>query len=145
MLYCAEFREPGVVELRGMGHRVRLVLLVGLIAGCSERAPTPAVFQEPAGPRVLVEVLNASGVPGLAREGTRQLRQKGLDVVFYGNADQTLDSTEVLVRRGDGPAGARVARALGLGTVRRVEDTLRRVDVTVLLGRDYRPPPRFPD
>ena len=123
---------------------MRLVLLVGLIAGCSERTPLPAAFQEPSGPRVLVEVLNASGVPGLAREGTRQLRQKGLDVVFYGNADQTLDSTEVLVRRGDGPAGARVARALGLGAVRHVEDTLRRVDVTVLLGRDYRPPPRFP-
>lgn len=128
-----------------MDQPVRLVLLVGLLVGCGERTPSPAAFQEPSGPRVLVEVLNASGVPGLAREGTRHLRQKGLDVVFYGNADQMVDSTEVLVRRGDGSAGARVARALGLGVVRRVEDTLRRVDITVLLGRDYRPPPRFPD
>ena len=128
-----------------MGQRVRRVLLVGLLVGCRERAPSPAAFQEPSGPRVLVEVLNASGVPGLAREGTRHLRQQGLDVVFFGNADQAVDSTEVLVRRGNGSAGARVARALGLGAVRRVEDTLRRVDVTVLLGRDYRPPPRFPD
>jgi hypothetical protein len=128
-----------------MGQRVRLVLLVGLLVGCRERAASPAAFQEPSGPRVLVEVLNASGVPGLAREGTRHLRQQGLDVVFFGNADQTVDSTRVLVRRGDGSAGARVARALGLGAVSRVEDTLRRVDVTVLLGRDYRPPPRFPD
>lgn len=127
-----------------MGRSVRpLWLVVGVLAGCADRAASPPAFQETAGPRVVVEVLNASGVPGVAREGTRQLRHKGIDVVFYGNADQTLDSTQVLVRRGEGQSGARVARALGLGVVRRVEDTLRRVDVTVLLGRDYRPAPRF--
>lgn len=122
----------------------RILLVAGLLAGCGER-PTgdlPA-FQEPTGPRVQVEVLNASGIPGLAREGTRHLRGQGIDVVFFGNADRTVDTTEVLVRRGEGRSGARVARVLGLGIVRRVEDTLRRVDVTVLLGRDYVPPSRF--
>lgn len=121
-----------------------LVLLVP--SGCGQEPErVPAAYGAEPGPegRVVVEVLNASGISGLAREGTRQLRRQGIDVVYYGNAEEDLDSTRVLVRRGAGDRGARVARALGLGIVGRAEDTLRRVDVTVLLGRDFTPPPRF--
>lgn len=90
---------------------------------------------------MVVEVLNATERRGLARRGTRLLREGGVDVVFYGTADTTVDSTLVLVRRGEERVGARVARALGVGLVRPAPDTLRRVDVTVLLGPDFRPPP----
>jgi hypothetical protein len=50
-----------------------------------------------------------------------------------------LDSTRVIARRGDRAAAERVARALGQGVVRVQTDTLRRADVSVLLGEDYRP------
>ena len=36
------------------------------------------------GPAILVEVLNANGRAGDARAGTRLLRRKGIDVVYFG-------------------------------------------------------------
>jgi len=65
-------------------------------------------------------------------------------VVFFGNAETKEDSTRVIIRRGvaQGPA-ERVANALGGGKIERELDTLRRVDVTVILGDDYRPPPEL--
>ena len=88
--------------------------------------------------RITVEVLNGSGRSGLARAATRLLRRQGLDVVFFGNADALLDSTRVIVRRGDPGAGRDVRDALGLGRIMLQPDTLRRVDVSVILGRDFR-------
>jgi hypothetical protein len=88
--------------------------------------------------RVVVEVLNASPRVGLARAATRRLRDNGLDVVYFGSdADTALDSTEVLVRRGDAAAGERVREALGAGRVRTAPDAARLVDVTVRLGADF--------
>lgn len=89
--------------------------------------------------RILVEVLNATSRPGLARDVTRELRRSGLDVVGFGNAsgEERRDSTTVLVRRGDPAAGARVAEVLGQGLVAVAIDTLLRVDVTVILGGDF--------
>lgn len=88
--------------------------------------------------RVVAEVLNASGHVGLARAATRRLRDAGVDVVYFGTDEaDDLDSTEVLVRRGDASAGERVAEALGAGAVRTAPDAGRLVDVTVRLGRDY--------
>lgn len=89
--------------------------------------------------RILVEVLNATGRQGLARLGTRQLRRQGLDVVFFGNADSTVDSTRIIARRGKRDDAERVQKALGLGRVLLQSDTLLRVDVSVLLGSDYQP------
>lgn len=89
--------------------------------------------------RITVEVLNGTRRQGLARVATRALRQQGIDVVFFGNADAAADSTRVLVRRGDPGRGKDVVEALGVGRLRIEPDTLRRVDATVILGEDYRP------
>jgi hypothetical protein len=93
--------------------------------------------------RVVVEVLNGTGRPGRARSATRVLRRQGLDVVFFGNWDGqgVVRTTKVVLRRGGDQAGARrVAQALGAGTVVVDLDTLRRVDVTVILGEDWEVP-----
>jgi len=88
-----------------------------------------------------VEVLNGSARPGLARTVTRVLREGGLDVVFFGTADSSpIDSTRLLVRRGDSTAARRAARLLGTGKILWAPDTLRRVDLTVIIGGDYAPP-----
>jgi len=90
--------------------------------------------------RIVVEVLNGTGRPGRARSATRVLRRQGLDVVFFGNWDGegVVRKTKIVVRRGGDQAGARrVAQALGAGTVVVDLDTLRRVDVTVILGEDW--------
>ena len=90
--------------------------------------------------RLIVEVLNGSGRQGLARTGTRLLRRQGIDVVFFGNADLLVESTRVVVRRGGGEVAGRVVKALGAGTISLQPDTMRRVDVSVILGKDFRPP-----
>ncbi len=89
--------------------------------------------------RITVEVLNGSGRPGLARVATRVLRQPGLDVVYLGNGP-TVDSTTVFVRRGNEDAGKVVYRALDQGRIKSARDTTRHVDVSVILGPDYREP-----
>lgn len=87
--------------------------------------------------RVTVEVLNGTTRSGIARSATRRLRRHGLDVVYFGNAEERVDSTRVVVRRGDPARGRIVREALGVGGVVVESDTLRRVDVSVFLGGDY--------
>lgn len=86
-----------------------------------------------------MEVLNGTRRQGAARTATRILRRRGLDVVFLGNADSSADSTQVIARRGDLERARYVAAALGLGRVVVQTDTFRRVDVSVILGSDFRP------
>lgn len=89
--------------------------------------------------RLMVEVLNGTRRQGVARTATRMLRGHGIDVVFLGNADSAETSTRVIVRRGDPDRARYVAAVLGAGKVVVETDTLRRVDVSVILGEDFRP------
>jgi hypothetical protein len=125
--------------------------LLGVVAlaaaGCG-RTDKSTTIQQPAlgsEERVVVEVLNAAGedLPrrGLARIGTRYLRERGVDVIFYGTADTIVDSTLLLVRRGEPASAERVARLLGGAEIRRRPDSTLRVDLTVLLGRRWTPGP----
>ncbi len=84
-------------------------------------------------------MLNGTRRAGVARAATRMLRRHGLDVVYYGNAEEAVDSTRVIVRRGDPGRGRDVRQVLGAGRVVVEPDTLRRVDVSVILGPDFRP------
>jgi len=115
-----------------------VIVVAGALAACKpEPHATPVIGASRGGPRVTVEVLNASGRPGLARQGTMALREAGLDVVAFGTADTTVDTTTVLVRRGDRDAGERVVEAIGEARLRMAPDSIPRVDVTVLLGKNY--------
>jgi hypothetical protein len=94
----------------------------------------------PDGVRIKVEVLNASGQRGLARRATFALRDAGFDVVRFDNSSERRDSTLVLSRSGRDDWAALVSRALGGARVESRPDSLRYLDVTVLLGIDWRPP-----
>jgi hypothetical protein len=84
-----------------------------------------------------VEVLNAVGIDGLARDASLRLRARGVDVVFFGNAAiDTLTETRVVARRGNTALAREVRDALGVGVVEDAEDPRLLLDVTVLLGRD---------
>jgi hypothetical protein len=104
---------------------------------------TPAGVAPGAGAAGVVEVENGTGRRGLARAATRQLRQAGFDVIAFGSAADSAARTEVIVRRGDSTLALRAIKVLGAGRVRLALDTLLRIDLTVRLGADYRPPPGF--
>jgi hypothetical protein len=122
------------------GVAVLLVVVGGglLVRPESEQQTGAAAVAPPSG-RVTVEVLNATQRQGAARTATRVLRSQRLDVVFLGNADSLVDSTLVVARRGDAERARYVAAALGQGVVVVETDTFRRVDVSVILGADFKP------
>lgn len=68
------------------------------------------------------------------------LRRAGVDVVYLGNAAfDTLTVSVVLTRRGDSLRSVQVAELLGATRTATAPDSTRRVDATVLLGRDFTP------
>ena len=102
-----------------------------------EERPRPIV---PNGVRIKVEVLNATKTRGLARRATFALRDAGFDVVRFTSDTTQRDSTLVLDRSGHEAWARLVVRALGTGRVEARPDSSRYLDVTVLLGADWRPP-----
>ena len=118
----------------GLGAAVRLLVPPPPPPPRAHAYPIPSPER-----RITVEVLNGSTRAGVARAATRMLRRRGLDVVFYGNAEAAVESTRVIVRRGDPGRGRDVRQALGAGRVMVEPDTLRRVDVSVILGPDFSP------
>ncbi len=120
------------------GALVLLLLAVGgawwLLRSGGREGPYPIPGE---GERVVVEVINATGIDGLARAVTGRLRERGIDVVSVWTASSdTLTSTIVYLRRGDLRHAHRVRDALGLGEVRVEEDAALLLDVSVFLGRD---------
>lgn len=96
----------------------------------------------PEGVRIRVQVLNTTGKQGLARRATRLLRDQGFDVVDMGNGSPALDTTVVLDRSGHPAWAVSVAKVLEPATSRTERDSSRYLDVTVLLGRTWSPPPQ---
>ena len=124
-----------------VGVALTLALLGALVRGGRGDLVPGHAWAVPSGPdRLVVEVMNGTPKPGLARVGARVLRQRGIDVIFFGNADSTADSTRIIVRRGDPARAAAIRKALGGGKVSVDVDTLRRVDATVVLGGDFKGP-----
>jgi hypothetical protein len=100
----------------------------------------PDDARAPEGTRIKVEVLNATRTKGLARRATLYLRDRGFDVVGSGNVSEQRAAT-VVYDRSSHPEWARlVGRAMNAPVAAR-PDSSRYLDVTVLLGADWRPPP----
>jgi hypothetical protein len=119
-------------------------LLLGAASGFlfrrGRQQPANQAFAVPAlEGRLMVEVLNGTRKQGAARTATRMLRARGVDVVFLGNADTAAALTRVIVRRGSPDRARTVAGVLGTGKIVVEPDTFRRVDVSVVLGEDFRP------
>jgi len=122
--------------------RSAAVLILLTTVGCGGDGTQGHPVPGDRSPAITVEVLNASGRAGDARVGTRLLRRAGIDVVYFGNAGENgLDSTRIIVRRGSERVGQRVRAALGQGRVEIELDSSKLLDVSVLLGTDFSPPP----
>ena len=126
-------------------ERARLALIVGIwvLGACrSDARDAPLPLPGERGPRMIVEVFNASGRAGLGRVGTRVLRREGIDVVALGtvsDGEGTLDTTRIVVRRGSLAAATAIRNALGVGRVLMQPDSTRLLDASVFLGGDFSP------
>ena len=107
------------------------------LEGSVEAAPAQSLV--PPGVRIKVEVLNATKVRGLARKATFYLRDRGFDVVAMGTAREQRTTTLVLDRSNHPEWAALVGKAFNAKVESR-PDSSRYLDVTVLLGSDWRPP-----
>lgn len=131
-----------------------LLLVVLVLGGASwvlharqvVRSPLSSVLPRGTGPRapegvrVRVQVLNTTKTRGLARRATRLLRDRGFDVVEIGTTTPMLDTTLVLDRSGHAEWSATVAAILEPARAVARPDSSRYLDVTVLIGRTWRPP-----
>jgi hypothetical protein len=141
-----------VRRLQNAGLAVLLLAVVGLIAssvmGIGGKPVPAAAARTAAGPvaepppdRVTVEVLNASGRPGLARSVMLYLRDRGFDVVRTGNAQPADGTATRVIDRVRNPRRAReVADSLGIAAVATLPDPSLMLDASVVLGRDWRMP-----
>ncbi len=105
------------------------------------RAALVDTTSAPQGQRIVVEVLNASGVTGLAKRATFLLRDRGFDVVVWTNDPKGRRSETLIIDYTNKPEAAeRLARVLGGAQIDRGKDSLERgLDLTVTLGSAYRP------
>jgi hypothetical protein len=137
-----------------MGRLLRGLVLMAVLGGLAVLAASAALqwWEPPADPpitaemvanpgeRVRVEVLNAGGVAGMAREATEILRDAGFDVVDVGNASSfDQDTSVVLARLGRVDMAGAVAEALAISSYIDEPDSSVYVDVTVLLGKSWDP------
>lgn len=113
-----------------------LTVKIPAVSSTAEESETMA----PPNVRIKVEVINATTVRGLARRATIYLRDRGFDVVSIGTSREVRDSTLVLNRSGHADWAALVGKALKARVESRPDST-RYVDVTVLIGANWRQPP----
>jgi hypothetical protein len=131
----------GVVLAGAVGAWLALRSPAETAAGAAPPAPVVAPeIRAPDSVRIRVQVLNATHTRGLARRATRYLRDRGFDVVDAGNTTPVRDSTLVLDLVSKPEWARLVAQALGGARVESRPDSSRYLDVTVVLGRSWRPP-----
>ncbi len=92
----------------------------------------------PSMPSLTAEVLNGTRKPRLAWRTTLWLRERGVDVWYYGNApEDTVRRTFILAVSPDRAAADRLSRALPCHPpVEHAPDPARVVDVVIVLGED---------
>lgn len=104
--------------------------------------PTP---QPPSPSDIKVQVLNGCGVRGIAARVRGILRDRGFDVMSYGNADRQNYRQSKVIIRSEGTFGEQVAevvaRSLGISSEqieKEIDASLGDINITVILGLDHR-------
>lgn len=86
-----------------------------------------------------IEVLNGTGKTGMAREVARKLKEQGYNVPYVSRADRSdyrKTRISVFTQRSESDA-ARIKEILGIGYIKIRMRENPKVDIRVLVGRDY--------
>ena len=106
-----------------------------------QAAVTDTLARAPVGVRIRVRVLNTTTTRGLAKRATAVLRDFGYDVVDYDTEQKSRGApTRIISHTGHAEWAQRLRRAVGVGAIETRPDSLRYVDFTVLIGRDWKAP-----
>jgi hypothetical protein len=107
--------------------------------------PAESTVQTPSASEIKLQILNGCGVRGIASRVRGIMRDRGFDVMSFGNAARLNYPQTLLLVRSEGKraelAAEVVARSLGVDKSRiRIErdPSLVDIDVTVILGLDYK-------
>jgi hypothetical protein len=148
-----ESRRSGRKQWRLWVLEVVIVVLIGLNAYMAYSVMKSGTLSEwpvekpqpkpaPSYAHIQVEVLNGCGNAGAGQMALKYLRKQGFDVVNMENAEHfEFPETVVLDRTGKNiasEAAQAVAQALGTPHVILQRNDDRMVDVTAIIGRDYR-------
>lgn len=98
----------------------------------------------PDGVRIRVRVLNTTSTRGLARRVTNFIRDLGYDVVDYDTGRDKRAVTTIVVHTGHLDWAQRLARGLQVDSIETSPDSSRHVDLTVLVGTDWKAPASQP-
>ncbi len=91
-------------------------------------------------PPTRVEVLNGSGIAGLAKRVADQLESQGFEIARATNApSSTYDRSRIITNKGESEPALKIAGILGCGEISpdQPENADNDADVTVIVGRDY--------
>jgi len=137
-------RDSARTGLLNVGIAVLGVMLVVLVYGLGARLLHPtaevAVVSSDAADVPQVEILNGTGVDGLASQARTYLATRGVDVLATGNSTSRDEpKSRVLSRTGDLVTARRVAAVLGIRDhqVMAAPQPDLLLDATVVLGADY--------
>jgi polyisoprenyl-teichoic acid--peptidoglycan teichoic acid transferase len=90
---------------------------------------------------ISIEILNGTGIAGLARRTRELFEGYGFDVVTIGNAESSgIENTEIINRTGEAFYAERTAEIIKAHRIRDEEAPMhapRTIDVTVVLGSDF--------
>ncbi len=88
-------------------------------------------------PQIQIEVLNGTGISGLAMKTAVELRKLGVDVLIVGDAEHFHFERSVIVdRRGNKDIVSRLSRLTGCGNVVEQRQERPLVDATFVIGSD---------
>ncbi len=145
-LTLPEMMSLGMVALRLEEADIRTATLPGTFApnfwepDWPRARPLVLDYFHGISPQVLatttIELLNASGVPGLARRTAGRLERLGFRIVRIGTARETAATTVIIDRAGKDAVTRLLAEFLGKPQILRQVQAAD-VDITVLLARDF--------
>lgn len=88
---------------------------------------------------IQLNILNGSGVKGLASNTKDYLRHRGFDIVEIGNSQQPYNKTTIIDRLGDKESVRRLAYAIGVpdsSIIVQIDSSLF-LRATLIIGNDY--------
>lgn len=117
---------------------VSLLVVIGASGVRAYRLRKRNWYVKNVNPNIRVEVVNASGVKGLARKVTLLLREEGFDVVYYTHLNDTIGKTVVVERSDSSLKHARyLAKWLGIKEITLEWDFDKISDCSLVIGTDY--------